>query len=567
MSSLAVEVFANIPTTTVSSGGTTAPAAGTVETWTVASSTGFPAVSSSATPPTQCHVADVALNSEMILVTNISGTTWTVTRGAEGTTPVAHGAGFTIYQVVTAGAYTQLRGTDWLNVVTQFGADPTGVADSTTAIQNAINALSATAGGVVYLPAGTFKVTTTLTVNSLLYAYVQGDGRWATTIKFTGTGDCLRIYNTDTTGILTGGGVLDLTIDGTSAGNSSAGLHFGDMRATELRIAVQNFTGTSSIGVHFDNQNAWTEQTFGYLWVSNCTQLVVFDVSGNTTSTNSFGYTVLDMLLEAKNFQDGLVLQNGALLYHSRVSCKGNFKGTSTSNSSAAIRITGTIPAGHPGAGTGSQIANSRLDFMAECTNASGSNAPQTINFATPGTNTLVNCTGILDFTFGTLAFATTNYTPLSASGTFQYMGYVAGDFNLSAQAQSGLAKGGNWLIQAPIIYGPSNFVAGTGTMSVDKGDFFKATLTQNMTVNMTSGGSCYNAPQRKTVIIIQAASGGPYTVTWPHSGSPTTGSPTVNWVGGTPPTMSAGASAMDVYELVTYDGATWVGQAIQNVS
>jgi hypothetical protein len=43
------------------------------------------------------------------------------------------------------------------NVVTAYGADPTGVKDSTVAIQNAINAASEV-GGVVYLPAGTFRV-------------------------------------------------------------------------------------------------------------------------------------------------------------------------------------------------------------------------------------------------------------------------------------------------------------------------------------------------------------------------------------------------------------------------
>ena len=66
---------------------------------------------------------------ELIAVTNVSGTTWTVTRGAESTTPVAHSAGFTIYQVVSAGGYAQLASVDWLNAVTQFGADNTGATD------------------------------------------------------------------------------------------------------------------------------------------------------------------------------------------------------------------------------------------------------------------------------------------------------------------------------------------------------------------------------------------------------------------------------------------------------
>ena len=155
---MALEVFANQPSTTVSSGGTDAPASGTVEMWTVASSAEFPAASSSATPPTQFHVADAlaSASSELIAVTNVSGSTWTVTRGAEGTTPVTHLGGFTIYQVVTAGGMQQASRVDWLNVVTMFGADPTGTADCTTAFQDAVNALPAS-GGVVYLPGGTFK--------------------------------------------------------------------------------------------------------------------------------------------------------------------------------------------------------------------------------------------------------------------------------------------------------------------------------------------------------------------------------------------------------------------------
>lgn len=105
-----VEQFANLPSATVVSGGTAAPAAGTQETWTVASSASFPAASSSATPQTQFHVTDQSAGktSEIIAVTNVSGTTWTVTRGAENTTPVAHTAGFTVVQVVTAGWLTTL---------------------------------------------------------------------------------------------------------------------------------------------------------------------------------------------------------------------------------------------------------------------------------------------------------------------------------------------------------------------------------------------------------------------------------------------------------------------------
>lgn len=102
---MSLETFSNDPVTTVTSGGTDAPAAGTTQTWTVASSAAFPAASSAAGPPTQFHVADPLLPGEVIAVTDASGTSWIVTRGAEGTVPVAHAAGFSVEQVVTAGAF------------------------------------------------------------------------------------------------------------------------------------------------------------------------------------------------------------------------------------------------------------------------------------------------------------------------------------------------------------------------------------------------------------------------------------------------------------------------------
>jgi len=108
--SITTELWANPATsTTVSSGGTTAPVSGTSESWTMAGGyAGFPSASNSATPPTQFHVIDPLLPTELIAVTNVSGSTWTVTRGAEGTTPVAHASGFAVIQVVTAAGLDNL---------------------------------------------------------------------------------------------------------------------------------------------------------------------------------------------------------------------------------------------------------------------------------------------------------------------------------------------------------------------------------------------------------------------------------------------------------------------------
>lgn len=50
---------------------------------------------------------------------------------------------------------TQMSGM-YVNVV-NYGADSTGAKDSTSAIQNAINAVEASGGGTVYLPEGTIQ--------------------------------------------------------------------------------------------------------------------------------------------------------------------------------------------------------------------------------------------------------------------------------------------------------------------------------------------------------------------------------------------------------------------------
>jgi hypothetical protein len=171
-----VELFTNLGQTTVSSGGTTAPSSGTVENWTVASSSSFPAASSVAVPPTAFHVSDIALDTEIIAVTNVSGPTWTVTRGAEGTTPVAHTAGFTVKQVVTAGWLNGVSTSELVIDVKDYGAigDGTRIRNVTAATASAVVTFAAanfTSNDVgkacaVYTDTAAGTITTILSVQS-----------------------------------------------------------------------------------------------------------------------------------------------------------------------------------------------------------------------------------------------------------------------------------------------------------------------------------------------------------------------------------------------------------------
>lgn len=211
---MARDLFTNLGSTTVSSGGTTAPSAGTTQSWTVASSSTFPAASSSATPVTQFYVADPALPSELILVTNVSGTTWSVTRGADGTTPVAHTAGFIVRNVVPAKWLTDIEDRAKFSV-TRYAADPTGSADSTTAFTNAwadAGSYASTYGAAeVVVPPGKYliqgRVTMKAGVTMRAYgAYIYGG------TDYTGSGSIMFMDTAGSTGYTTG--ISDVTILG-----------------------------------------------------------------------------------------------------------------------------------------------------------------------------------------------------------------------------------------------------------------------------------------------------------------------------------------------------------------
>lgn len=238
---MAQDIFAsNGPTTTVSSGGTTAPSGGTSESWTVASSTGFPAA---ATGISQFRIADRAHPTEIMIVTNVSGTTWTVTRGAESTTPVAHTAGFTVYQALTAGVLTGLITKAAPTEVTYYVSTAASASDSNdglswgtakATIAGALTAIGTTSGatnpGTIELGKGSFTVASTQTITGVSGFTIHGRGPDLTSITGPAASAAFRFVNcyrpqvsdlsvlTSTSG--TGWG-LEFTSDHTLTGVSS----------------------------------------------------------------------------------------------------------------------------------------------------------------------------------------------------------------------------------------------------------------------------------------------------------------------------------------------------------
>lgn len=556
-----LETFANTPQTTVSTGGTTAPGSGTPETWTVASSSSFPIAT---TGIWQFHVEDPALPGELIAVTNVSGTTWTVTRGAEGSTPVAHAAGFTVEQVASAGwlQLMALSALPWFNVL-NYGADRFGVNDSTAAFVNASLAVPST-GGVVYAPTGTYRVNTgAQIVNNVTPTYYVGDGWMATQINFYGTGDCFRMLNPAGSGtFLFGGGFHGMTVDGTNAGAGSTGVHAGDSGHLSFDLMVQNFNGAGSMGVHFDNTIWWTEKLKGIIYAHQNTQGVVFDVTG-AGAGGSFAYGELTIWLNQTANQDGVVLQNGAYLYHEKLILKGNFAGGAT-NTGAVLRITGRLT----GAGAYSRLRNSELQIQVEANG--GAVQHQTIAVGTQGSNVILGCFGMMDFGGGSNTFANSNLSPSTVGGSFTFNGPVNGDTSLNPVAGAPSSGFPTPAYFGAMILPQAAFSGSTGALMSASGDVFSTVLSANITVSLNPATGNQNSvtlagPQRKSILIQQAAAGGPYTVTWPVNASPTISSPTVVWPGGVAPVMSTAASAVDHYELVTLDGITWYGTAYQS--
>jgi len=141
---------------------------GTTGTVQVNSITGNPGVQGNARFPFTLVVEPGTTNSEVITVTQAATGTGPFTysnsiRGDDGSAAPAHSAGVTIAH---GAAGRDLYKTDWVNVVQPaYGADPTGVVDSTTAINNALtDAYNNAPGQPVYLPAGIYKTTSPILI-------------------------------------------------------------------------------------------------------------------------------------------------------------------------------------------------------------------------------------------------------------------------------------------------------------------------------------------------------------------------------------------------------------------
>jgi hypothetical protein len=138
------------------------------------------------------------------------------------------------------------------------------------------------------------------------------------------------------------------------------------------------------------------------------------------------------------------------------------------------------------------------------------------------------------------------NYNDITTLGTSQASKTVTadanGDVNLSEELK---AKSYNETYAA--VTSSSNAT----TVNCENGNAFSHTLTENTTFTF-SGEPASGTAFSFSLEIIQDASASGYTVTWPTE---------VDWPSATAPTLTATASAKDVFVFYTRDGGTnWYG-------
>lgn len=192
-------------------------------------------------------------------------------------------------------AFVKTATTSAINVKS-YGAKGDGTTDDTTAIQNAITAAyNQTNGGAVYLPTGTYVVSSQLTVtkNTSKNTIIFGDGMYASVIKFTASTAGEAFYVGSST--VTGGGVnvtfRDFGIVGTNTTNQKGVylenanlMKFVRVAFTSLQIGVEL---KSSYAVHVNECIFTSDSTYDIVCDTAAHGLRVFQTgfysSGGTT--------------------------------------------------------------------------------------------------------------------------------------------------------------------------------------------------------------------------------------------------------------------------------------------
>ena len=213
----------------------------------------------------------------------------------------------------------------------RYGGDPTGVNDSTVAINAAISVMLANGGGAAHWTPGTYKITSTITANlsptaganaETLGLEIFGDG---VVFSYAGSSYAFDFYATNTQATFHG---PFLTLHGVNLQVTSAaagGFRARDVSGPGVRW-VDCFVYGATNGSAFTllNQVNWSENHhFIGCGAVNCRYGISFQVSGGTTS---FARTYVDGFFGAGIGDYWFLVGGGTAVYDARFThLSGNF--------------------------------------------------------------------------------------------------------------------------------------------------------------------------------------------------------------------------------------------------
>lgn len=163
--------------------------------------------------------------------------------------------------------------------VLDFGADPTGSVDSTSAIMAAVTAVS-TLGGTVYVPAGTYKLTGLITLANNVS--LLGDGPRASIFKQYGAAFCVKMA-------VDGNVISKIGFRGTVSATGAVDFSGNGLGKIE-DFDIQDFTATGACAIKMVEVYR-SEIDFGYIY--NCYNGIVFSGAVTTVKVTKTNFGVI----------------------------------------------------------------------------------------------------------------------------------------------------------------------------------------------------------------------------------------------------------------------------------
>lgn len=183
-----------------------------------------------------------------------------------------------------------------LTSIDTFGADPAGAADSTGAIQAALNSGQSVSCNGIYKTSSTLTLSTTANHGQVLEGagWTNGSGTLTTAGRCVFkpvpgmTGAVFRIDGTPFSGYVQGFGFENLTVDLTNMSDVSTNIAFNQAQAYDGEYKNVRVVNDGA------NKRAWLFSTGAYTTVLNNTQGNILDFEGTSTSSGVTTITVMN---------------------------------------------------------------------------------------------------------------------------------------------------------------------------------------------------------------------------------------------------------------------------------